>query len=178
MVEDNPCFCPQCGAKTKESEYYCSECGYLLNDEVKDNSGLQDHMSHEMDHSGPNYLNLIVVLSIIWALIAFYLGYTFDVNGQYMIDQLKANAELWQQIINSGITEQMLLDSFTYLGYFMFASAILTVLTAVLCGLKRFYIVALIACIIASLCALTMIAGIIGLIVVFLIYKSKNAFVD
>ncbi|MCK9322598.1 MAG: zinc ribbon domain-containing protein [Candidatus Methanomethylophilaceae archaeon] len=178
MVEDNPSFCPQCGAKTKESEYYCSECGYLLNDGIESNSGLQDHMSREMGHSDPNYLNLIVVLSIIWALIAFYLGYTFDVDGQYMIDQLKANAEVWQQIINSGITEQMLLDSFTYLGYFMFASAILTVLTAVLCGLKRFYIVALIACIIASLCALTMIAGIIGFVVVFLIYKSKNAFVD
>jgi len=55
---------------------------------------------------------------------------------------------------------------------------VLAAVTAALALLRRFNMAALIACIISSVLALVLLVGVVGFIVAYFLYKSKEEFKD
>ena len=57
-MNNNPKYCPGCGAKTKEEHNFCNECGYTLaaNEIIKDKS---DNIDCESQIQAPKKLNLL-----------------------------------------------------------------------------------------------------------------------
>ena len=94
-----------------------------------------------------------------------------------MIELLKSDPTLWEQF-SQYFTEQQLRDDFFLTGVTMTGSGAFAAFTALLCIIKRFYVVALIACIISSIFALPAIIGVVGFIVAYLIYRARNEFKD
>jgi hypothetical protein len=173
MEEEHYDFCTKCGTKVSPTDEYCPSCGNHLHggacrgmDEVQKTtrSGFKD------------YLPLVTVLSILWAIIALMIGFelVFGIDG--VMSALKDSSQ-WSVLIEY-YTESEIRNMLIWFGYISLVGGIATSITAALCGTRKYYPIALISCLVASVFSMLLLVGLIGIIVLYLIVLSKAQFTN
>jgi ABC-type Fe3+ transport system permease subunit len=162
MLRDSDMFCPSCGANADSyTVAYSSDA---------------QHMYYQPRRER---LNIVVILSAIWAVIAILFGlFLIFVVGSLLLsmDQL---ADPWYTLWDTyGFTLDYLHTVVITVGVMFVVSGALAAVTAYLSHKKKFYIGALFTCIISSCLVMIFLVGVIGFIVVYRIYKGKNEFED
>jgi len=135
-------------------------------------SSQQYYSQYRTPEKSSNTLNILGILSLAWAVSALFFGL------YCILEAGPIEAEMWNSLIEQGIYPGDLdFDLHTFIvafGAITAASGALAAITAFLCFVKRFYIIAFVACLISSFLVLPI--GIIGIIVAFAILKSKSEF--
>ena len=156
----------------RETDTFCSKCGA-----TRDISSQQQYRQYGYPEKKSNTLIFLGIMSLAWAVIAlgFGLYYIFGVDALL--------AELSDMLYEYELELSDLgFDLYNFIiiyGAIIAASGALALVTAICCLMRRFYIIALIACLISSFLGLAFFfVGIIGFIVAFVIYKSKNEFIS
>jgi len=169
--KDSSNFCSNCGAPMRDSDTFCSSCGTTV--------GKSAASTQQYGNSKPKSkrLTIVVVLAAIWALIALAIGLYIILSTDALLAQFDSTPNFWDIWYDAGFTRGDMYGIFQMMGAIIAASGALAALTAILSAVKRFYILALIACILSSLLVITALIGIVGLIVAYLIYKAKDEFI-
>jgi len=114
-------------------------------------------------------LGIFVFFSIVMGAYC-----AFDVNA--IIEAMKSDPEVWSEILTY-YTETEIRSAFVLVGYYLLSAGVVGAISLVFCATKRFWIIALITCVSASLIMFPTVIGlIIGLIVSYLLYTAKPAF--
>ena len=168
MDEDFSRFCSACGAPLSDSDTFCTRCGknYVAGTSY---TGQTQHDRFGFDELRSNILIIVATFTAIWAIFALAFGIYFIVRADYLVTLLDQN-EL-DLIASIGYT-----TFFFIIGTLIILSGAFAFITVVLCVLKKYYFIALAACIISALFGLIMIVGVMGFLVAFLIYRSKHEF--
>jgi len=160
----------KCGAPLRESDTFCTTCGEAIGSTPQ----AQPYPQYGYPQKKSNNLLIVGILSAIWALIALILGLYLVFSAEAIVGEL--DSATWDILIDSGLTYDDITGVLVMIGAIIAASGALAAVTAVLSFTKRFYVVALIACIISSILGLIILVGAIGFFVAFFIYKAKNEF--
>ena len=171
---DSPCFCSICGASLRESGTFCSKCGASIG-----SNGFAVSRSNSYNYIKPksNKLIIIGILSLAWGLYALYSGTNMALTAEATLNSVFSSYDptFWD---GKGTNLDTLITFITVAGVLISLSGIFALITAITSFFKRFYIVALVSCIISSVLALVIIIGIVGLIVAYFIHISKEDFKD
>lgn len=170
--DDHIYFCTQCGAKLHENDEFCTSCGKSLKgeDEPVDNARID-----KPPMVSKNYLTISMIMLAIWTIFAAYVGLSSVLNMDYMIEVLKSDPASWTQLMTI-MTEAEIRQILAWVGCMFITSAVFSAVSLVLCATKKYFTIALIACVIAVFAS--MIFAIIGVFVIYLIYKSKEYFTN
>lgn len=117
------------------------------------------------------------ILCALWALFALGIGLYSLLGAENLIETMMSDPAIWDQI-SPLYSKEELESGFFLVGVTFTASGALAAISSLLCVTKRFYIIALVACIISSAFALVALIGVIGFLVAYLIYRGKNEFKD
>jgi len=167
MDDDIPLnFCTECGANLHEYDRFCPACGHNISDNSPSSAQYGAKASR---------LPVAVAMSFIWAIIGIVSGVCFllfiDALTDFIID-----SPIWESVADLYGGEEGIRNSITQSGTFLLISGVLAAVTGILCRMKRYFLVALIACIAGSALMLTEIIGIVGFITAYLIYVSRGEF--
>jgi predicted nucleic acid-binding Zn ribbon protein len=169
-------FCSKCGAKLRDSAVFCPECGapiaggsvvQSVRNEINDSYKKKAMTERLMWIS--IFLGVFVFFSVIMGAYC-----ALDVNA--IIDALKSDPEVWAEVLTY-YTEAEIRSAFVFGGYYLLSAGIVGAISLVFCIIKKFWIIALIMCLLASLIMLPTVLGfVIGLVVTYLLYTAKPAF--
>jgi magnesium-transporting ATPase (P-type) len=120
-----------------------------------------------------NRLIFVSILSFLWAIAAISMGFYYMVAADAIVEETLIILDDMGYVINFDLAQLIII-----FGALMLSSGILAAVTGVFSLLKRFYVVALVTCILSAALAMIFIVGFFGLIVAFFIYKSKDEFTD
>ena len=171
MDEDVPCFCSACGAPLDDSDSFCTRCGKYRNTGTCYTGCQTQHNNFGVAELKSNILVIIAILSALWTIFALAIGVYLIGNADYLTTLLDQN-----ELDLIGSLGLSYIAVFTLFGALIFVSGVFAFITAALCMLKRFYTIALAACLISALFGLFAIVGFIGFIIAFFIHRSKNEF--
>jgi hypothetical protein len=115
------------------------------------------------------------MLCIGWAVFAILYGLFSILTIDTVIEALKESPALWDSVIEA-LTEETLRNILLLSGAITILSGILAAIAGALSLKKRAYTAAVVTCIISAAFGLTMLIGFVGLIVAYMIYKSKDEF--
>ena len=167
MDDDVPLnFCTECGANLHEYDRFCPACGH----NISSNGPSPTHYGTKTSR-----LPAAVVMSFIWAVIGIISGACFLLFVDALTD-LIINSPIWESVADLYGGEEWVRNSVIQSGSLLLISGVLAAVTGILCRAKRYFLIALIACIAGSVLMLTEIIGIIGFITAYLIYVSRNEF--
>ncbi|MDR1404239.1 MAG: zinc ribbon domain-containing protein [Candidatus Methanoplasma sp.] len=172
VYDEPPNFCTSCGAPLRDSDEFCKSCGTSRIGGTE--TGPREQYGRARTGT-KNTLTILGILCAVWAIISLFEGISAISSVDALLDSMKGYTEYWD-IISETIGENTLRAMFSAIGALFVISGILSAVTALLCFLKRFYTIALVTCLIASVCVLVGLVGIIGLIVAFFIHKNKDSF--
>lgn len=166
MESNDSKFCVSCGSKVNEESTVCSVCGKHVNEnyEVKTPS-----------KPVKNYLIFVAAFSLIYAVFSIVMGSSMISMTDAVIEALKGETEIWEELMNL-TTEDELKNMMVYLGAAVVLSGVFAAITGILSALKKYYIIALICCIISTLLGAIILIGLAGIIIAVLIVSSKYAF--
>jgi len=149
-------FCITCGARVQTSDRYCPSCG---NNPRGGPSNGGYNSSNKRYRQETSKLPLVAILGFVWAAGSILLGIVFLI--------LFSAPEL------TGIANILSMYASVYI-----VSGACAAICAILCIIRKFYILALILCIIGSALVLLSIAGIVGMLCAYWIYQGKYHFID
>ena len=174
MEDDIPLFCTQCGATLRENATFCQECGTPVSGTVA--GGTQAYQGTGADkHKG----RLLIVTGLLVTLAAFalYLGVIIVLNMDDMIFEVMNNPETVPIMIQYGITEEMLREVMTVMGYLFIAVGILALIDAALTFTRRYWGIALALTVILTVIMFSSIIGLLfGILVFYFQYAAKSEF--
>lgn len=169
-------FCSKCGAKLRESATFCPECGasvaggsvvQSVRNEIKDSYKKKAMTERLMWIS--IFIGVFVFFSVIMGAYC-----AFGINA--IMETLRSNPDVWGEILTY-YTEAEIKNAFVFGGYYLLSAGIVGAISLILCITKRFWIIALITCLLASFIMLPTVLGfIIGLVVTYLLYTARPAF--
>ena len=148
-----PCYCVNCGTLLQGNEAFCTICG-ARTDKGTSNSATEKKKDTLLVPS---------ILIVLWAGFALLVGLVMLIAADIVAEEMES---VWPQIV----------DLIVFLGIILTVSGIMAVIALVCIILKKFYVIALIACMASATIALCVIIGIIGFVSVYLIYKGKDNF--
>jgi len=194
-------FCTHCGAKLTEDASYCPECGSpvpgVRSNPYTGSAPCGDTGAYEVQRADDRLI-WIVVLVGIYAALSLISGLFTATESPMLIQYMKEamTPEQWQTMLDSlMMTEDQLLAYMVGSGYASVASGALAACAVALCAIRRYWLVAVLFCAAASFAVLTALAFappvamggtalssgvlvVIGLMMSFIIYRSKPAFRD
>jgi len=171
MDDDSPHFCMACGAPLRESDTFCTKCGTTVGS-VAPAATRQTQTNRSEPNS--NTLLLPAVLSAAWAIPAMIAGIFLIVSADYIVSLVDSGT--MDILLDYGFTANDFVTLYVVIGALLVASGALAAIASVLAFLKKYYIIALIACIISSLLVIMFLVGIVGIIVAYFLAKSKHEF--
>jgi hypothetical protein len=115
----------------------------------------------------------ISILSFLWAVSAIALGFYYILAADAIAQEAIIALENMGYDVNFDLTAVAIV-----LGALMLSSGILAAVSGAFSFIKRFYIAALVTCIISAALAMIFLVGLFGLIVAFFITKSKDEFIN
>ena len=193
MDEENFGFCPRCGAKLQQSANFCPDCGNILKeDAVNHGAGYGAYADTRTGKDRPmkGMFLAAFVLLVIYSVYSVSEGIYLIVNAEGIFQIMD---DMFVDLFGTGIvdyiyddmgimiTEAEYVESFRMMGYISLISGIFSVIAAVLCYMRRRKNIA-IAAIIASTLVTLVIAGIlnivIGFLVAYFVYRSPEYFID
>ena len=119
-----------------------------------------------MNHSSG--LNIALTLSIVWGIIAL-------IAGALLISSADSIANTVMDTVST-YSHDYIMNMIHVLSAVFIISGIFSLITGILIYLRKLYIVALIACIVATIAVIWIVIGVFGFIVMYFIYKSKPEF--
>jgi len=168
MDDDSLNFCTSCGAPLRESDTFCTSCGAGVGNKE------QPQAQNRIVYPKSGKLLVVVILSAVWAVIAVLLGIYVISAADTIVSNL--GPDTLNTFMNLGYGPDDIANMITIIGAVILASGVFAAVTAVLSFLKKFYFIALIACIISAVLGLSLLIGLVGFIVAFLIHSSKHEF--
>ena len=198
-------FCSKCGAKIHESADFCPECGNPMHGGTSSTAATFNGSTVGGSYSAPldkraadSRLMWVMVLTAIFAIFAIaggaYSAFGIDSLIQMLKDAL--GTEGWTDFLNSmEITESEFHDYFMNSGYISIVSGVLVAITLVFVAIRKNWKIAVVTCALGSISCFFILAVtpssmmassvfsaslqfVIGMIVTYLIYKSKVAFLN
>ena len=193
-------FCSKCGAKVHESADFCPECGNPVHGGTAAASTFSGSVVGGSDStdkkSAESRLMWVTVLTAIFAIFAIISGVYSVAGVDSMINMLKdtLGADGWVQFLSDmGVTEAQFHDYILNSGYIMIVSGAIVAVTLALVVIRKYWMIAVATCALGSISCFFVLAVIpssmvasgafsaalqfvIGMIVTYLIYKSKVAF--
>jgi hypothetical protein len=174
MSDDRTGFCSQCGVALGTNTKYCPECGVRVpgrspEQVAEEKEAIRASLKARLMWSG--VFMLIVAIPMLCAGIYRLV----DVDS---IINLVLNDPYWSQLVaNYGMSESEVRSIIENFGYAALASGIFGLIVAATCFMRRFYFVALLACMMSALFGTAGFFGLIlGLIVFWMILSSRYGF--
>ena len=116
----------------------------------------------------------MVILSAVWAVIASLIGiYMISIANSLVAEM---GQDTLNTFLNLGYTQDDVVNLIIAIGAVILASGLMAAVTAILSFLKKFYIIALITCIISAVLGLIILIGFVGFIIAYLIHNRKHEF--
>lgn len=191
MAENEGAFCTHCGAGLEKGSAFCPECGNPV--EGADNMYRSGPGSSEYVYGLQNAekarsekrLRLIYVLFAGYIFLSISLA-VVSMSFGALLDSFASDPSFIETLTSFGMTideAYAQVESMFTLGVAFAASAILITVSFILSILKRKHIFAVLFCVAGSV--ITPVAGadgilflLIGLMVAYILYRSKSAFKD
>jgi uncharacterized membrane protein HdeD (DUF308 family) len=166
-------FCIKCGQELPEGSEFCPECGQRVGGYINDRQ--------ENSKGNSVNLNTITILIFIYAAFAILVGLFcvyIAMESTVLLEMMKEMApEEYQQLIDMGVTAEMLSTIYAFPAFFMTASGILALISGMFVNKKTNNQWAFILCLLASILSFPLIITIIvGLIVSFKIREAQPQF--
>ena len=171
MDEEPPNFCTSCGAPLRESDTFCTTCGASVSGH---SSTAPPYARYESPKPKDKRLLIMAILSAVWAVFAIWQGLEGVLAAESAVSGLESSPEF--DFIFELFTHNELVSLIVAVSAVILASGILAAVTAILAGTKRFYTVALVACIFSAALGLIAIVGFVGFIVAYFIHTRKYEF--
>ena len=164
----------KCGSAIHESDTFCPSCGVSVSE-----SAFQGGNNNAPVEKPKDYLKIVSILSGIWGVIALLMGILFLATSGILADMVRENPEIFEGIIDISDLNQ-LENVLKMIGVIYMISGVLSLVTSFLSAKKKMFFITLLSCIAASIILIVFgeYLGIVGLIIVVLIYLSRFAFED
>ncbi|MFA6710745.1 MAG: zinc-ribbon domain-containing protein [Candidatus Methanomethylophilaceae archaeon] len=193
-------FCSKCGAKIHESADFCPECGNPVHGGVAAASTFGGPAVGGPDmtdkKAADSRLMWVTVLTAIFAIFAIIGGIYSVVGIDSMIQMFKdaLGTDGWTQFLSDmGMTETQFHDYVVNSGYVSITSGAIVAITLILVVIRKNWMIAVATCALGSVSCFFALAVVpsemvsstafsaalqfvIGMIVTYMIYKSKVAF--
>ena len=182
-------FCTHCGQRITKDTVFCPSCGMQVSGEgeAQVNNNPNDRFNVYNANGTRDMSGRLMFLSIVFiisAVIFLYEGISTYVNIDSTIDQLVASSswpDLVQFMEDAGYTEQQFID---LIKSSMAATAIMFIVAgacmgvAAICGFtKKMYVLGLVCCIVAIVCTMVTVLGlIVGIILTYMYATTKPCF--
>jgi ribosomal protein L40E len=183
MSESGDYFCPHCGAKLPLGASYCPECG--ANTAQPQQPG-QNAQAQQVNNNNDSSLIFVAILFGALTISMLFFGvYMLMFTGDIM-NALTSDTSTWTQIVNQfnsmyGWTESQTYDylnsTMSSVGWVCIVMAFLSGVCALLTVKKVYWVMLIILTVIISVIMTTTILGLlVGILVLFLEFKSKSSF--
>ena len=185
--EEYDLFCTHCGQRITKDTAFCPSCGMQVGAEPES----QVNSNNRSNAYGPNgardmsgRLMFLSILFIISAVIFLYEGISSYLSIDSVMDQLVSSSswpDLVQAMESMGYTEQQFTDlirNSMLVTSWMFIVAGVCMGISAICGFtKKVYVLGLICCILAIVCTMVTILGlIVGIILTYMYATTKPCF--
>ena len=178
-------FCPFCGKLLKEHEHICPECGH-------GDGSIPANVQVQVVRGSSMRLNWATILLILYGAISLIegIGGAFFAEGITDSIERMLNASL-ESIFGEGMNRSEVIKMLVIEGYISMFSGIFALIAGYCCRKRRYLTLALAGTLAASIILLSerifypnsdifmlLIQFLIGILVLQMIYKSKDAFID
>ncbi len=170
----NSSFCEECGENLADGVKFCPKCGTRVpgrspEQVVAEKESIRSALYSRLQWSG--------ILALIVGLPLLFIGIYILVDINEILNFLITDPYTSALIKEYGLSEEELRSIVTYAGNIAIVSGVCNVLSAILCFIRRYYILAIILCFVG---AITAISGffmlLIGLLAFWFMLSSKLAF--
>lgn len=197
-MDDEIGFCPHCGFKLESESAYCPSCGSILREPDPQQYASSPNGAYVSNNMRGPLLAAFVMLVLfsVMELIGAIGCLSFNSSTYDMMDQMfretmdQSFVGFIQEMFNVTITKEQIISQMFAMGLISLLTGAATVFTAVLCYKRTKHMVAVGACILATVLVFCtgfvapMFGGpmgyifnvIIGVIVALMIYVSKEQF--
>lgn len=161
-MEPGAVYCPACGSSTGSAPPYENQNRRVINSQAKEK------------------IRLAGVLLFLGAIVSFILGAYYVLAPESltntMVDMLESMGYDFRDF--TGMTPAEYKDSLIMTGYAFLLCGVMCLIPAILCFLGKFWALTLVLSIVATALGFytTLFGGIIGIIVIWFVYKYKAAF--
>jgi len=176
MSEDNQKFCAKCGATITDPSSFCPECGAPISGSPGDIKLKAEYkqLETEVNNVRVTWAGLIILLYSVPVIIGCIFGIIYIDN---VVNGLITNGDFYQWMIENNVSESQVRSYLGYMFYAEIAVGLISVLTAVLCFMRKFWFVAVILCMISAIFGTLYLFGLLlGLLAFWMILSSKPAF--
>ena len=178
-------YCTECGRPLAPEDKFCPGCGATVQ-EWDDYAPATAQAEKKEREKPTGTLVPIMIMTLVWAVFALAVGAYLYLEADTLVQAVKdalmqqpyeGYANMWEYVVSQGITEQNLKDGFVLIGLSFIVSGAAALGSAILMGVKKLYILALILLIVSAVSAITGILPlIIGLLMAYLLSKHKYEF--
>jgi len=172
-------FCPACGKNVEPGTPYCPACGARLNDPASEKMEMTEKAQAERK-MGSDRTVIAAVLMLVYSVPMLLMGVYFFADAGGLAHEIFTSPSLTSsvdQIIALGYDEAWLASIIEITGILMILSGAVGVFAAVLAFMKKFWVLAIILCIMSALIGIVTLFGLIlGLIAFWMLYKAKPVF--
>jgi len=167
-------FCRFCGAPLRESDTFCGACGAS----IRSNPSAASSGAYARPQPKTNRLMIAGALSVVLAAVTIALGLYAIITSGTLADTLVSSFTQQDMTVYDEyeILRDYIADLLVVSGAMLVASGALSVVTAITAFEKKMYVVSLSTCVVSMVLSLSMLIGLVGLVVVYLIYRSKDEF--
>lgn len=191
MEKTDVVHCSRCGAKVSPGKDYCSNCGAQV--VVIPPQTTDEYFDKKDPKQTSDSLRWAKILLTLYAGLALLAGFMLAGFSNWYVDMFSAD-QLAELLKTYGLeTKDQLVDLLSKTGIIVTISGALALVSDVLCFIRRYNIVAVVICAIASLVNVAtvfigtnstdamniislVITVIVGFVVAFLVYKSRPDF--
>lgn len=175
--EQSKLFCSQCGKELPYNAQFCQYCGGVVAGTAADEKRKDDFKKME-DMANEGRMSLITFLIVIYAIPALIAGIYALCCVDMVTDQIWRDDYLRETFIKDyGMDEQAVHNMVQWLAVVVTISGVCACGSAILCFLRRYWIVAVILCFAAAiLCVWSIFGAIIGIFVGWMLMTAKASF--
>lgn len=174
MSEDK--FCTKCGKKVPTDAQYCDKCGEPIanSDAYRQREEAYANMEEIAKESRMMWIKFFL---IIYAVPAIIMSLYTVANIDWLTEQLVDNADFYDWMVHHDISADDVRTYISTIGYMFLISAIGAIISLIFVFLRKMWILAVIGCMIAAICACFSVFGmLIGFLVTWFIISAKDSF--
>lgn len=175
--EENKLFCSQCGKELPYNAQFCQYCGGVVAGTAADEKRKDDFKKME-DAANEGRISLITFLILIYGIPALIMGIYALCSVGSLAHDIWTDTNIHQYLLNLGFnSETMVRDTLQWMAVVLTVSGACACASAILCFLRRYWLVAVILCFAAAiLCVWSIFGAIIGIFVGWMLITAKISF--
>jgi len=177
---DESKFCTECGKPVEAGMQFCPQCGKVVSGSAAD-----EKIKEQEEEIGKFVTiarrNWLIFILAIYAIPAIILGLVALIDAPASASAIWSSAEFqeWIHAHSISLTQADLQNYITYASSLALASGICALISLIMIFLRKLWIVAVVACLMAAILCFWSIFGVfIGILVTWMIVGSKDIFED